>query len=232
MVEEQVIQTEQQPKKKKSHKGAIIAWSIIGTVVIVIGVIMLLTLNSMKNNSPTSWIAGKTFYADTDSQLVVIKDGKYDADSDAQKKVKDKIASGVASGDEGAKQISELMTTYSSSAIKNKFAGSYVKGSKTTLFNYSTVKATLYSSSDTEWYNRSYKVDGSGKGLDYYLVGDEKEQLLKLHAVDANISFGYSHSQVGVVTFNTFSVYYQIGTVTVDSKTYSIQFEVEYLEKI
>ena len=231
--EEQVQQdapVEQPKPKKRRHKGAIIAWSIIGTVVLVIGGVMFFALNSMKNKSPAANIAGKTFVADTDEDLVVIMDGKYEADSDAAKKVKDKVASESAKGDEGAKEVAQLMTTYGSDTIKNKFKDSYVTCSGISLFSYDDVTATLYNSSDTEWYHCSYKVNSNRNGMEVKLVGDEREQLTKLHAVDSHVSFGLTTRYImGDVYY--FHVFFNIGTATVDSKTYSIVFSVNYWAK-
>ena len=230
--EENLSSGQEQPKsKKKSHKGAIITWSIIGTVVIATSGAMLFLLNKNKNASPTSTIQGKTFVADTSSTLVHIRQGSGgdDVDYNSRGKYVDAYLTSNSETNTTAKEILGNYNYYKSDTAKTKFKDSYFKVSKTNLFSYDKVVITLYSGSDSEWYHYSLANNSDKTGLKQYLEGDEKEQLTKLHTfVGPNMTIKVANTSPKATEKPYFTIKREFGTVEYGGMDYAYSVEVTY----
>ena len=230
--ENKEVEVQEQPKKKKSHKGAIIAWSIIGGLVIVTGGAMLLLLNNMKNSAPTAKIQGKTFHADTSEKAIRVFRDTFEVNDNVRAMVLNFVKE-ESEEDPEAKVIQEAIDKYGGDTYKNKFKDTTIEVSSTSLFSYNLVDVTLKGSDGSEWYKYSLESNSDKKSLKQHLNGDEKEQQSKLYTktgVQGGVVQLFNTVSTGqldvYVPYGTFRC--QLGTAFFENNKYSIQFRIDY----
>ena len=229
-VDEQVAE---QPQKKRTHKGAIIAWSIIGGVVLATGGGILALLGYSMSNSPTAKVQGKTFNVDMSENTIQVFNGGFTVDAQTRKNVLSYINT-KSSSDSEAKVMQENISKYGADVYKQKFADTKVTVSSTNLFKYSQVTVSLLGSSGDEIYHYSLQANSENNDLKTYLVGDEREQMTKLYTATGilgNLSLYNTRKASGPDVLAPYASFgYAIGTVLLEGVTYSVQFRVNFFE--